>query len=260
MMAAWELRGIQIVEDAVEPRWWRSGGNVEAYGFRKGELGVVNILNHATEFEKVKVRVDTKKLGLHIGEPLFAWFFEMNDPRIVKDVDVENPGEGLQVYVLWNEGGYSREQPVSPGQVLTPEQKKTRKVFRSRAVSPGILFTGKLCPGQLDIKVPTSPGLLTTVVLSHTPAILESVNGKKTQIGLIEHLDVRVTGRQEEKVINLKIDCKVDSAGVIVPGVTLAKADITTSSPVEDATWAGQPALRITVNEGVHAIKIERKK
>ncbi len=279
MKAAWELRGMEIVEDAVTPRWWRKDVNFEAYGFRKGEIGIVNVLSHVTKPasveagrwgfrvigeetapRKVELTVDTAKLGLEPGKPLYGWVLKMNDPRPVEDVNPRNPGPGLQVYAAIGEGSQGTWLPIRPDQSLTEEQmKKGLRVYHARAMTPDdILFAGVACPAKLHLEVPTQVNLVSTVILTHTPAVLESVDGCSLEIGLTEHQNVTVTGGRSGQVISLMIDCRADSATVLVPGLTAATTQVQAGGAVqvEEASWAGRPALRLAISKGRHQIQL----
>ncbi len=257
MKAAWEFRGVELVPDAVKPRWWRQPVDFEAYGLRKDKLGVVHVFSHMSEPGEVEVSVDAAKLGLEPGKPLYGWMLKMNDPRPVEDVDPRNPGPGFQV-VANLIPTYGFGMPVAPDQQLTEEQKQTIRIHHSRAASSSILLNGMVCPKQLMLRLPTRPVLLTTVVLSHTPAVLESVDGRPTETGLTEHLDVTVTGGRSGQVVNLTIDCHADSATVLVPGLTVTTTHVQAgiAAQIEDATWAGGPALRIALSKGRHQIQL----
>jgi hypothetical protein len=136
MREALRYRGMALVEDAVEPRWWRSDSDFEALGFRLGEGAVVNVLDHATAPREVTVRVDTAKLGLREGEALNAELRLMTDP--VSDL---------------------KPDPADPA--------KQVRVWRNQeAATSSQLFSGRPCPKVLELTVPTRPMLVTTVVLS----------------------------------------------------------------------------------------------
>jgi hypothetical protein len=185
----------------------------------------------------------------------------MNDPCARSDADPDHPGPNLQVFAEVGQYFPDRMQPVGPDQPLTEEQKKTRRVYHTRAVTSSLLLEDVACPKKLPLEVPVRPLLVTTVVLSHTPAILESVDGRRTETGLTEHLDVTVTGDRTGDVTNLRIHCRANSATILAPGWSAKDAQVATDSPVEvsDATWSGKPALRLAVSKGRHRIALTPK-
>jgi hypothetical protein len=142
MREAFRYRGSQIVEDAVEPRWWRSEVSLEACGFRQGQRAMVNVLSHSSQPGTVTVKVDTGRLGLTEGRPLHAQLRLMNDTA--NDV---------------------RPSPADP-------QKQVRVYQNTAAVTVSELLPGKPCPKVLELTVLTRPMLLTTVALAHTPEAL----------------------------------------------------------------------------------------
>jgi len=252
MQASWELRYIKMVEKAVSPKWWRTKDEVEAYGFTKGRLGIVNAIGHDPKMTRAKLTVDTGRLGLQNGKPVYAYIFEMNDPRPIKDANVENPGEGYAAYVLtdfW--------RLVTPNLQLTDEQKSKRAVFHTRSEKPGILFENIKCPKILTLNIPVRLGLTTSVVLTHTPAIVAEVDGKATEIGITEHADVKVTGDKSM----LTVDCRANSAAIVIPNCSLKNTRVVTgwTAPITDSTWAGRPAIKVVLQRGISRVKIERK-
>ena len=138
MKAAFGYRGMRLVPEAVEPRWWRGDVEFEAYGFRHRNRAVVNVLDHHSAAREVVVSADTTALGLRAGEPLFADLVLMNDTVSGLKPDPNDASKRLRV---WKSG---------------------------QAVTRRALFAGRPCPKTLELTVPTRPVLLTTVVLSHT--------------------------------------------------------------------------------------------
>lgn len=212
-IAAWELRDSQVVADAVLPRWWRTGGDLEAYGLKKGAAAWVTVISHADQAQNADVIVQPEKLGLQIGKPFQAWLLEMKDPR-----------------------DFSGD-----------------RAFAIRQLSKG-----NTLPKNLKLVVPVVPGLLRMVVLTQTPAILESVEGRLTQTGLTEHLDVRISGQQINDTITLEVDCRAKSCTIAIPGWTV-DTTATNSLSATDTTWAGMPALSIPLNQGKHSILLKKK-
>ena len=139
MREAFRYRGSRLVEDAVEPRWWRSDVNFEALGFRLGPAAVVNVLDHETAPRQVTVRVDTAKLGLPQGGPVSAELRLMADPASELRPDPADPAKQVRVWA------------------------------NQEAVTASQLFAGQPCPAVLELTVPTRPLLLSTVVLTSTP-------------------------------------------------------------------------------------------
>ena len=130
---------MKIVPDAVEPRWWQNGENFEAYGFIKKNRAIINVLDHAPNARSVKVDVDTSKLGLNPGRPIFATLLLMNDPVSLQP-DTADPNKTVRVF--------------------SNDEAFTRK----------LLLSGIKCPALLKLDLPTRPGLLTSVILSHEAA------------------------------------------------------------------------------------------
>ena len=142
MREAFRYRGSRMVEEAVEPRWWRGDVPFEACGFRQGDRAVVNVLSHLPQPGTVTLKVDTAKLGLTEGRPLEAQLRLMNDTASELRPDPADAGKQVRVY------------------------------RNSGAATVSQLLIGKPCPTVLELTVPTRPMLLTTVVLAQTPEAL----------------------------------------------------------------------------------------
>jgi len=212
-VASWEFRGSKLVEDVVEPRWWRTGDNFEAYGLQKGKSGLITIISHYGGEEEVKITVNPAKLDLEIGKPFWAYLLKMNDPRSISK----------------KEGAFTTQK----------------------------LLDGDKLPETLEITILTEPTLLQVIVLTQTPAVLESVNGKRTQTGLTEHPDVQVSGQEKGDIVEIEVNCQTDNCTIVVPGLTTKTAEADIGS-VEDTTWAGASGLRISLNRGKHSVSIKK--
>jgi hypothetical protein len=136
MREALNYRDLRLVEDAVEPRWWRTDVNFEALGFRHGTQAVVSVLDHDPAPRTVTIHIDTAKLGLVAGRPITAELALMNDTASELKPDPADPKRQVRVW------------------------RNTEAVTRSQ------LFAARPCPRILDLTLPTRPMLLTTVSLS----------------------------------------------------------------------------------------------
>lgn len=137
MLAALEYRGMRLIPDAVEPRWWRTGGDREVYGFIKDDTAIINLLDHAENPRTVKVEIDTAKLNLEAGRPLYATLRLFNDTASSLQEDPGNPGQQIRV---WE---------------------------NTEAYVDSVLIEGQACPKILELELSTRPILVTSVILSH---------------------------------------------------------------------------------------------
>lgn len=218
MHAGWEYQGMRLVEDAVEPRWYRSDVSFEANAFRKGNTAILNMINHDTKPQNITVTLDMSKLGFKKGTPIYAWVMRMNDTPVVD-------GSGK----------------------ITARSDK--------AMTPSILFWGKPCEEKMKITLPTDPIRLYSIVFSPVPAVLESVDGKAVETGITEHVDVDIKSKPIENGVMLTLNCRADKASILLPGYESA-AGVSTSWPVSVVDWCGRKALRVTVGRGEHHLKV----
>lgn len=154
MEYAMHYREMAVVEDAVEPRWWRNPEqDFEAVGFTKEGIGIVNVMDHKeAESRTVKVTVDTKKLGLTPGQPLYGTL------RLMTNAVPELSGEGRNP-----KGTYKNKIAY------------TEKPFQD----------WKACPEKLELEIPVNRAHVSTVLLSHekgkTLAPYMPEEGEKTE-------------------------------------------------------------------------------
>lgn len=97
-----------------------------------------------------------------------------------------------------------------------------------------------------------------TDVLQHIGfAIVEQVNGRPTETGLTEHLDVNVTGERDGERLRFNASCQTDEAAILLPGRSIDGAAVQGADRIQLIEWAGQPALRLWVTKGTHELIIE---
>ena len=233
---------MRLVEDAVTPRWYLTGEDYEAYGFRKGKLGIVSVLDHSKKTPRtVKVTVDIAKLGLEAGKPLYIWQYQMNP---LPDPNMPAPK------------GNATAAPYDPEWT---RERCIEKFGNIKAVTPSILSMGQVCPKTLELDVPTEWMHTATVVLSHLPVVLERAGEYPLQMGIIENPDVWIGGEVEGQKVKLIVVCDVPSALLLLPGRSIADSTVNGNFELKDMLWADQPALGITVTNGRHELLIDKK-
>jgi hypothetical protein len=156
MLASHEFHFMRIVPDAVSPQWWKDRAvDFEAYGYVKdreygyisSQVAIVNVLDHGAADERtVRVRVDTRKLGLEPGRPLHAVLRRMTDASPTPpptELDLNPPRRSGHRYkgTYRHDVGYEDEP----------------------------LFAGRECPGVLELEIPVRRMLVSSVILSHEP-------------------------------------------------------------------------------------------
>jgi len=228
MEAAWEYRGIKLVDKALTPNWLTDqDAYFEADAFTKGNSAVVNIFNHDKNKDRVKVTLDAKKVNLKVGEPIFIYYLQMNDTaKIIKNSD----------------GSSKYDETTIP-----------KKGFRE----PVVISWGEACKDKIDIDVPAEFGHITSVVLTHSPALVGKVDNKESHTYIPEHLDVKIKGKKIGDSVYLNIDSRATSADIILPDFGLSD-DINTWFKVEQCKWANKKALKITVPRGIHNLKFTK--
>jgi hypothetical protein len=139
--SARDFRGMKLVPEAVEPRWWRTGDNFEAYGFTQDQRAVVTVLNHETEEREIEITVDPTKLGFAVGDRLDATLRLMLPPtrQVAGTVKRDFTGGKEIPNYEYNEGP---------------------------AFEESVLFQGQVCTGPIQVKVKARPMLVSSVILT----------------------------------------------------------------------------------------------
>ncbi|MBQ0104669.1 MAG: hypothetical protein KBT47_01365, partial [Armatimonadetes bacterium] len=245
MEAAWEYRGLSLLEDAVSPNWLNEDVYFEATAFDKKGNTVVNILNHDSSKDKVKFTLDVSKTNLKIGEPVNIYYMCMKDTPKVNDETGETDSDS---------------------------------VGKSAFGEPVILSWGEICKDKTEIEVPAVKGLVTSVVLTHSPAVVKSVNNRNTQTYLPNQLDAEcldyvyekdekgISGSPKslsvsetfrgENIKSVSFDVSArQNCEIIVPCFGNS-SEIWTSYPWEECRWGNKKSIRIKVPVGEHSFKI----
>lgn len=138
MEYAMHYRRMAVVENAVEPCWWRNPGqDFEALGFTKEGIGIVHVLDHgAATTRTITVSVDTAKLGLIPGEPLYGRLRQMTNA--VPELE----GEGTNPAGTYANTTAFTEEPFGEWEN---------------------------CPAILNLEIPVDRMHVSTVLLTHHP-------------------------------------------------------------------------------------------
>ena len=180
--AAFELRNRKVINALISPCWWKEDTEVEAYTMKQGDACFVSLINHGLENEKVMVSVNAKKLRLNPRKKIFLWLIAPKDP-----LKVDFSG------VTWD----SPPKELIKNRLLKVEDK-----------------VGKHINFDLELE----PEIVRIVMITQSPGLLYSVNGKRTQCWLPETLDVEIRGtlKQEEKICVVSVKSKQNKCKVLI--------------------------------------------
>ena len=70
-----------------------------------------------------------------------------------------------------------------------------KKAFKE----PVVIKWGEVCPDKIEFEVPCKLGLITSVVFTHSPALISSVNGRETHTYLPTQLDAKIKKAESRK-------------------------------------------------------------
>jgi hypothetical protein len=184
LQAIYELRMRQFVNPHITPRWWAHETELETHGFNLDKSsGVIAVMNHEPDTVEQEIAFETKALGLKRGRPAWVWRMRLPHPH---QVDYR---------------GVTGDSPI-----------------RRLAVQKLAAFHQKL-PAKMGYRESWPSDTPVLLLVTQSPALLESVDGKACQLWLPEAYDVRITGVQEGEAgrIDLRVRNRHETAGVLVP-------------------------------------------
>ncbi|MFA6716727.1 MAG: LamG-like jellyroll fold domain-containing protein, partial [Victivallaceae bacterium] len=180
--AAYETRGVRIVNTDILPCWWRDDGNIEAYTLRQGNAFLIPVISHERKNTQVRLTFSSEKAGLDKNSETYFWVFDMEDP--------------------WQ---------FSKAEMLSPDWRQ-KSIMLKR-----FLKKQKKLGDKIDIPLTVRPKLLSLVLVTQVPALIYAVNERKSQILLPSTVDIDINGKLDygSKKLQLTINSRKDTAEVI---------------------------------------------
>ncbi len=184
IQAIFELRDRRFVNVRPRPRWWTGETELEvqAYNLDKSS-GLVVAMNHEEEPLEEKITFETAPLGLKKGKPTWIWRIEFPHPYTVD---------------------YSNVTDISPIRRLADQ---TLLAFHDKL--PKTLNHSESWPANNPVMF----------LVTQSPALVESVDGKSSQLWLPDSYGVRVTGVHDNATgrIDLHVTNEHDTASLLLP-------------------------------------------
>ena len=183
LQASFELRLRAFVNPHVQPRWWAHETELESQGYNLDKSsGVVAFINHTDEPVSQKVTFETAPLGLKPGKPAWVWRLQMPHPHQVDDVQ---PADDAPI-------------PRLAQQTLVARHDKLPETLNYEEAWP--------------VETPVM------LLITHSPALVESVDGKTSQWLLPEAYGVKVSGSFDEASsrMNLHVTSEHETAALLV--------------------------------------------
>ena len=186
LQAFFELRLRALVNPHVRPRWWAHETELESQGYNLDKTsGLVAFMNHTGEALSERVTFEAAPLGLEAGEPAWVWRLQMPHPHRAEDVppadEAPIPRLGKQTLVAYHDE----------------------------------------LPGTLDYEEAWPADTPVLLLITHSPGLVYTVDGKTCQWFLPGAYRTRVSGRvdSESGRVNLAVDSPDHAAEVLVPGL-----------------------------------------
>ena len=240
LQAVYELRLREFVNPHVTPRWWTEDTELESHGYRldKG-TGLVVFMNHETEPLEEKVAFETAPLGVKKGKPAWVWRIQLPHPL---EVD------------------YSDVTETSPIRRLA---KQTLVAYHEKL--PKVLTYEEAWPADTPV----------ILLVTQSPALVESVDGKPSQLWLPHGYDTTIQGVRNgaDGRTDLTIKNRHDVASILLPmagdrtpGIQMRRLDAVHEAGVlpafeklegETIERNGATFLRLRIPKGTQEIVVE---
>ncbi len=217
--AAWELRGSKMVIAVDSPRFWRQKTDFEVYSLRKGQEGLVSIINRKRKAAIVPIRLDAAKMGFDLRKPVYIWQLRMKDNRDAKK---------------WK---------IIPKQCF-------EKIYLGKE---------EIRNGKLRLSIKARPLLLELLVLTQSPLWLTEVNSEVLRTVqnniLIASIEKLPSAQNEYQVTVEKGNAKLFfiSEGSNKPAVLLDKK----RCEIKSATLGNAEGYSLEVPNGRHILSFE---
>ena len=235
--AAFETRRLEIMDAGLSPDWQRDlQTDTEAYALRQGQAAVVSLVGHQPTPTEVEVAFDSARMGLKPGQPYTAWLFELKHPRDHAGRLTERLQRTAYVGARW------ADELVVAGRRLQ---------------------TGASLADRYRARVTVRPQRLRMLVVTHSPALVWSIGGRRTNFWLptVRHIDC--SGRWNPAADRAEIQCRSEhrQAALVVPvppGRRVAELKV----DGKPAAWhpervPGAWLARFSVTEGRHRVELQ---
>ncbi len=238
--AAFETRRLEVVEARLRPDWQRDlATELEAYTMRQGGAGVLFLVGHNETPAPVRIGFDVQPMGLEPGRPYFTWLFELHDPR--EHVGRLSERQQREAY----QGSHWAEELVVAGRLLDH---------------------GRRLPARYDCDLIARPSRLKMLAVTHSPALVWSINGRRTNFWWPTVRGVDCRGWYDPAENRCEVDCRSEEqhAELVVwipPGHELAEIRVDAHAACWQPECAGETWLaRIAVPRGTHQIVARYRK
>ena len=179
--AAFEVKDIEIVDAGISPDWRKEPTELEAYCLKQGDnTSIITVMSHHKAPENTELSVNAKAVGLEKHKPVFVWEFDPVMPCLEND----NENEQATTY---------RETKCGGASLIKASFSGKRTIDGKR-----FMHSTSLSPGNLKM-----------VMLTHSPAVLWSVNGRRNHFWLPDTRGVSVNGEFESQAhrVRAHVDC-----------------------------------------------------
>jgi len=229
--AAYETRHVRLLDTEVSPSW-RTDHSVqlEVYPLRQGEAAFIFLVNHTGQAGRFTVSVDTADLGCRPGRKAFVWLFTLSNPL----VRTGKLSEAMQK-AIYRDTSWGLDLCVAPS--CLGSRRLERKL-------------------SLDLELP--PDVLNMGMVTHSPALVYSVNGRRTNFWQPTSLDVSVTGRIDRAAsqVTLQADCRQEKAELLVCIPPEWHPEQVTGASGFKTVFMGRPFVLVPVGPGKSRITI----
>ncbi len=234
--AAIETRRMEVMDADLRPDWQTDPSTpVEAYPLRQGAAACICFIGHDDTPRETDISFSAAAMGLLPGEPYTAWLFDLKDYR-------EHQGRLTETdqRIAYQECNWADET----------------------VVAGRFLMAGDSLPQRCGHRLVARPRRLRMLMVTQAPALLWSLNGRRTNFWLPEMRGVRVGAASRPDADRLQFTCSSDAdrAEIAIPiprhhSVSELAIDGTKVSWTHELA-GGAWVARVAVPQGRHLVSI----
>jgi hypothetical protein len=230
--AAYETRHLQLVKGKLVPNWQSDQKTfLEGYTLKQGNGSFLTLINHNPNYSTYQISADTRGLGLEPGREVFVWDFVMANPQTKKGRLTEKLAREI-----YTGKGWGMDMVIQP------------KFHGIKKYNDCISLERGLAPVRLHM-----------VMLTHSPALIYSINGGRTQFWLPSLSNIELNGsvNTQTKTVAVNINSPAHNGEALIYfPADWAVADIKGANKISTIWWNKERFIIVPFSKGKSTITI----
>ncbi|HJN16871.1 MAG TPA: hypothetical protein QGH10_15305, partial [Armatimonadota bacterium] len=230
--AAFETRRLELMDADLTPDWHDDlTTSIEAYPLRQGAAACVSFIGHEETPQETQIAFDSARMGLTPGRAYSAWLFDLKDSR-------EHEGRLTE-----------RDQRLAYDDCNWADEV---------VVAASFLGAGEDLPTRFICDTVARPRRLRMLMVTHSPGLVWSVNGRRTHFWLPDSRGVSLRrgsgGRPDRVTVVCRCEPERAEVAILVPGGQRV-SEVTvdgTPTPWAPESVGGAWLVRVGVTRGAN--------